>query len=220
MKTFVKTAVAITATLVSIAAHADVTLTSISLFPNTDDGYTTINGGAKYYFAMSGEIDVTTSAGKSFAAFCIDIPRDLGQAPSTYTITQETRENIGKLFSVAGFNGATYTTDGVTTAAQASGLQLAIWEAVYEGGLTGALSTGTFKAFGYDASSVAAASSFLSAAAALTTGYSPYVQVLYSTNDPTRQTLVTSVPEPSTYALMAACLGVVGLVARRKQAQA
>lgn len=220
MKSFVKTAVAIGATLVSIAAHADVTLTSITLFPNTDGGVVSINSGATADFVLSGEIDVTTSDGDSFAAYCIDIPRSLGEAPSTYSFSLETQENISKLFSVAGFDGFNFGTDGVITAAQASGLQLAIWEAVYDGGLTGALTTGVFQANGFDAASVAAATSFLSAAATLTTGYAPYVQVMYSSADPARQTLVTSVPEPSTYALMAACLGVVGFVARRKQTQA
>lgn len=219
MTKLVKSLVALAATVGAVAAHAEeVTFAQYTLFPNNVYMVATANGGASYKGTLVGEIDATTTSGKSFAAYCIDLPRDLG-GPSTYTITQETQAAIGKLFAVAGFSSSLYATDSVDTAVEAAGLQLAIWEAFYDGLTTVDFGAGQFRALGSQgAAALVQAQTYLSAAASLTSGYQPYVQVLYSTNDPTRQTLVTSVPEPSTYALMAACLGVVGFVARRKQA--
>jgi PEP-CTERM motif len=79
-------------------------------------------------------------------------------------------------------------------------------------------SAGLFRASGFSYDVVSQAAVYLNAAAALSVGsYVPTVSILtptFETGD--KQRLVTSVPEPSTYALLAACLGVVGFATRRK----
>lgn len=82
-----------------------------------------------------------------------------------------------------------------------------------------AASAGNFRATGFSFNAVSQATDYLNAAAGLSIGSyaTANVQVLTNVDDPHHQNLVTAVPEPSTYALMAACLGVVGFVARRKQ---
>lgn len=166
--------------------------------------------------AFAGEFDTSIVGGaQSFATYCFDIATAL-VSPGAYQMNDIQLDSVGRLFSVAGFDGSNWATDGVA-AKQTAALQVAIWEIAHDSLATANLSSGnlTFTALGLDVRNQA--NLYLSQAAALVAGsYSADVRFFLPSEGSTNQALVTTVPEPSTYALMAACLGVVGLVARRK----
>jgi hypothetical protein len=225
MNKFLKSAFAVAVTAVAVAAQANtVDIATTVKFPSSFGVATFIDG--KQYNVDAVEYDFTTTTGNTFAAFCIDIPTDIAiggkgptyVGPGLYDAAMKAMPSISALFKVAGFNGQDYKHDGVTTAKQAASLQLAIWDVIYDGGTlnANAFTTGSFKA----GSSAAAGAQALITAASKLKGFEFSSQVIQLTSIPggRSQTLVTTIPEPSTYALMAACLGVMGLVSRRKQA--
>ena len=248
MTTFRKLIAATAVAALSTAAMAaDVTIQSYKTLGESDGGFVTATGtpyGTAGGTAL--EFDITPTAGNSFAAYCLEVNAPFGGAGNTYNVSIQTKDAIARLFAVAGFNGSSFATDAVDTATEASGLQLAIWEVVSDGlvtaipnfytagqvvnaatgGVDGLDGTGNWmiagnsRAWQFSVEAAAQATTFLNAAAGLAEGsYLSNVAILTNLDDsPHRQNLVTSVPEPSTYALMAACLGVMGLVARRKQA--
>lgn len=224
MNKFLKTAFAVAVTSVALAAQAStVNIATTTKFPSSF-GVTTFIGSTQYNVDAV-EYDMTTTSGVSFAAYCIDIPTDIAlsgkgptfSGPGLYDAAMAAMPSIAKLFAAAGFNGQDYKHDGVTTGKQAAALQLAIWDVIYDGGTlnANAFTSGTFKA-----GSSAAVSAQALINKARTLGPEVGVQVTQLTSIPNgrSQLLVTTIPEPSTYALMAACLGVMGLVSRRKQA--
>lgn len=167
---------------------------------------------------VADELGIKSSAQASFAAYCIDPIADL-TLPGNYSYVDVDNADYAKLFQVAGFNGNDFYNDGVKTSTQTVGLQIALWE-VSKDGLAGAnLSLGDFSVIpgGADASVLTQANAYLTAAKAAVSTYNK-VRIYTSLADPASQPLVTTVPEPSTYALIFACLGVVGLVSRRKSA--
>jgi hypothetical protein len=164
---------------------------------------------------------------------------------TTPALSANAIDGIARLFAAAGFNGAAFGTDAVVTGTEAAALQIAIWEVAYDGltpvggpetaynanqlsgagytskndGTSNWTTDGVFTADQFSFNTLSQATSYLNAAAHLTAGqYSAADIRLYQALDGGNQNLVTSVPEPGTYALMAACLGVIGLVSRRKQA--
>jgi PEP-CTERM motif len=164
------------------------------------------------------ELGIAGAGVGSFAAYCLDwsIPLNL---PGAYNYSDTTLDSVARLFAVTGFNGLNYATDAVVTNMQQAALQLAIWEAS-EDGLAGFdLDSGGFSLISSPAATKALANQYLTQAAALSNGsYYSQVRVFYSAEARGNQPLVTTVPEPSTYAMLAACLGVIGLVMRRKSA--
>lgn len=154
---------------------------------------------------------------QSFAAYCLDWRIDLN-LPGKYSYSDVALDSVARLFAVTGFDGFHYTTDAVSTNLQQAALQLAIWEVSGDSLANYNLDAGTFALTSAPAATKALANQYLAAAQALKAGvYYPKVRV-FSTPEKNNQPLVTTVPEPSTYAMLAACLGVIGLVMRRKTA--
>jgi hypothetical protein len=177
-------------------------------------GTTTVTSGA-----AAGEFLTSYPGLGSFASYCLDINTDL-HAPSAYATTILALDDVAKLFKAAGFNGQSWATDGVS-GTQTAALQVAIWEVMADGLSGSNLGDGSLSFFQINAGVKSQANTYLAAAKNVTAGsYTPYVREFLSTvsGEKHSQPLVTTVPEPSTYALMAACLGVVGLVSRRKSA--
>jgi hypothetical protein len=239
MSYFSKSLVAAAAIVASATSFA----APVTLAEDTIAGDFTIGNTATQTFraVINGKLSTTTKAGEigvtglglsSFAAYCYD-PTVTLSLPGSYNVSEVALDGVARLFKVSGFNGLAYGTDGVDTVTKTVALQLAIWEVALDG-LAGAdLMTGHFS-FDPSVTRIASngavlhatvnsdaytlAGTYLSQASALTGGYYPNVRLFTPAEGTTNQALVTTVPEPSTYALMAACLGVVGFVARRKSA--
>lgn len=199
----------------------------LGLFTDTPGSSATFTNAVIYSLegasgaAFAGEYLTNFPGMASFASYCLGIDVNL-QNPNDYmALPTTTLEGVARLFAVAGFNGQGWANDGVS-AVQTAALQVAIWEAVEDGiGAAANLGSGDLAFSFIDGNVKAQAESYLSAAASNSLVYNPSVlQFISSATSPegVSQPLVTTVPEPSTYALMAACLGIVGLVARRKSA--
>lgn len=160
---------------------------------------------------------VTNSTVGSFYTLCVELSQPFAPLPNTYTpeangsangFTAAQADGLARLFQVSNFqssNGGSVDTDMEFIA-----LQLAAWNVMYD--TDADVTMGSFRLASNNNGANGLANQWLSAAAALS-GTTFTVGKLHS---PTEQDLVTSVPEPSTYALMLAGLAGMGFVARRR----
>lgn len=191
-----------------------------ALLPLNGVNYTlTTAQGTTSGFVRAVEYYAESSNAGSFAAYCIGINSPLDTNGALYTFTDTQKDALGRLFKATGFDGLQWKTDGVVTGVESTALQVAIWEVMSDNLSSYDLNTGNIQFTSLNNSVRAKANSFLQAANALQIGtYSPDVRIFTSFELGASQPLVTTVPEPSTYAMLAACLGVIGLVTRRKSA--
>lgn len=211
MKNLAKATIAFAALAASAAASA-VTISS----------YTFDGAGVQISFmgttqgVGAGEIRVVSDVG-SFATYCIELDQGLGLPPATgYSYGPYFSDWISRLVSVSGFYGGTGPGNEVDTTTEKTAFQLAIWESVYDV-FPGDLSTGDFSVISASPAALAQANAYLTAAAGLKSETYP-TNNLFAFTHPSRQDLVTAIPEPSTYLLMLAGLAGVGFVARRRAA--
>lgn len=160
------------------------------------------------------------AASTSFSAYCIELTQgfdfgvdyDYASVPGASYLDARKVDALSRLLTA----GLSFVTDSATAAA----LQSGIWEIVYETGPSFGLSTGSLRVTpGNAANSEAfsAVDTFLSRLSS----YGASVPINVLTNASAQDFLVvTSIPEPGTWALLAAGLGVVGLVARRRKSGA
>jgi hypothetical protein len=207
---------ALAATDVSVAWNGNAAKTGVQL--NAFDGNTKVFGGLATELSYS-EV-LTGGARDSFAAFCIEPLQSNTKLTATYSKSEFTGET-GSLLA------ALYTTSYKTSATwgntEQAAFQVAVWELTQQtGGLYDA-GTGSFRVAGAD-SVVTLANSFLASATAFT-GTSTYA--IYKLTNSTYQDLITAtkldvpntvvqVPEPQTYAMLLAGLGIVAFNARRR----
>jgi PEP-CTERM motif len=191
-------------------------MTTDSVMPS-DGSWVSYNLNGKRGGDLAIEFDTTVPSIGSFASYCLDLSAVLN-TPGMYNYSTQQVDSVARLFTVAGFNGNDWANDGVT-GTESSALQVAIWEVMHDSLATANLDTGNLFFTSINSTVKSQAIDFLSAAAALNPGqYSADVRVFTPVDGFASQPLVTTVPEPSTYAMLAACLGIVGLVARRKSA--
>jgi hypothetical protein len=185
-----------------------------------------IQTGAQNYIDVAQNITVGSTLSRvgaqSFLAYCIDPSQwSPGSATAAYSVANfattfgNTRDaDVSKLYSqsYAGTSGS-----NVNTAA----FQIALWELAND---DGNLATGGVRTTGStDASVVAAAGSMLDNVKTKAAGSTQYNFSLYTS--PTQQdylvatAAVTAVPEPETYAMLLAGLGLIGAVRRRRAAK-
>lgn len=157
------------------------------------------------------------TAGGTFQAWCVDIFSRMASS-TNYTFTTGaalaplyTSTQITALERLASNNLASVTSNPTNSAA----FQLAVWEIVNERSGTYNVSVGSGN-FYADSAAAGAANSMLNnlGSAAPTMILSVWKESTYPTQD---LAVFAPVPEPQTYAMMLAGLGLMGFVARRRQ---
>jgi len=171
---------------------------------------------------LSGAMHYVDNSGRSFEAFCIELAQGHATTAAgfqSYTAGSFTGTQASLL---QGLFSSSYA--GVGTAVEKAAFQTAIWEITHEQSGVLDANAGSFSFYWLredstaeeDAAFLSLTSTYLQAAQSYT-GAPQYV--LTKLASPQFQDLVTvsAVPEPETYAMLLAGLGVIGFVARRRQ---
>jgi hypothetical protein len=163
----------------------------------------------------AGGLLASLNGGLSFETYCVDLYQHIGfgETYTDYTAPNTTHTfangnayaDLGRLYATAG---------AITDSVHEAAFQIAVWEIAYE--TTGAysLAAGSATFSGGSAATSGAltlASGWLSA---LTNGAHPSIAVLEGRDH--QDMIYAPVPEPESYALLAAGLAAVGFVAKRR----
>jgi len=185
-----------------------------------------IKSGPQDYF--SGSINITTgtnvsggsiSNGTSFLAYCIDPFQWSSSSPLAYSVAALSTLGSSQAADVSNLYSQSYASTSGNSVKSAA-FQLALWELAKDDGV---LTTGVVHTTGSTNSSVvAAANSMIYDAQHASSGTTQYSLNLY-TNGYKQDYLVASmgsvtpVPEPETYAMLLAGLGLIGFTASRRR---
>ncbi len=183
---------------------------------------TTTNGGWSWSHHGVGPLKGTLD-GKSFTTYCVELNQPLSWYSKDYALANFSpadKNMLDRLYTVA--------SDKVTDLTKGIAFQLAVWEITHENldkfqTKYAPGSSGLFGGANLDAqhaTAFATANQWLADAKALDAS-----KISWSTQKLTNghyqdYVLAVAVPEPETYAMMLAGLGLVGMIARRKQARA
>lgn len=154
--------------------------------------------------------------GLPFTAYCAELTQGIsfgvdysyGQATGAAYFRALKAAALSRLFTgAAGF---------VTNKSTSGAFQAAVWEIIYEPGTGYDLTSGLFKAApvsGLDAPNF----TFINSILISLDSYGANYQIDVLTNPDSQDLVVGSIPEPGTWALLAAGLGVIGVVSRRRK---
>ena len=202
--------------------------TDVAVNADWGGGYGVVNGTFNGH-AYSNEAAIgiqLTHGGQTFESFCMEFDQIVYTGTTVnYTVSSYSNDAFSRLFAVAGFNSADSSHDSVDTVDKKTALQLAVWEALYDG-LGGSFSTGNFTvSSSSSANALTMAQGYLSAAAALTSNqYTTTTLYRYSNaqNQDQITTMgsaavagVSAVPEPETAFLWLG--GLAGVAALRRR---
>lgn len=180
-------------------------------------GFSSIGAGG--FNASYNENFSAPPAPTSFIAYCIDLAQTFSWN-SPFTVTETNPLSLFGAFR-AGALDRLYTQRfaAATSPILSGAFQLAVWEIVAETGATAysalSLSTGSFQATSGNSTARTTANSWLQAlGTGASGGYTLTALVSPSRQD---QMMATPIPEPETYMMLLAGLGLMGFVARRRQ---
>jgi hypothetical protein len=162
---------------------------------------------------------ITAASSTSFVAWCAELTQSFSfGTPYDYTLVGGTgyfgaqrATDLSRLFTAASQNG--FIIDATTSAA----FQAGIWEIIYEQNAGYSFLTGTLHGAPEDPLNQAAfdtVNGFLVNLGQYAAGY----QIDVLTNGAQQDFLIASIPEPETWALLVAGLGVIGSLRRRRKA--
>ena len=155
------------------------------------------------------------AAPTSFTAYCIELTQSFSfnvtyqysEVDAVTYIGAQKAADLSRLFTA---------TAGLVTNASASGaIQSAIWEIAYEVGSSYDFLGGAFKVGAANQLNDPTFATFNSILMNLDS-YNPSAQI-YMLRNSQNQDFIVAVPEPGTWAMLVAGLGVLGLVSRRRQ---
>ena len=169
--------------------------------------------------------DTITNAVSSFDAMCVDPYQYSSSAFTNYTVANLDTASfsatvIGNISTGQGFGRNAGLGPSAAADANAGALQLALWEVIADSGAVN-LYTGNVKAYIPDTNlALRNATDNLLSNYGSYSGPDLYNFTLYKSATNQDFLVATPVPEPETYALMLAGLGLIGLVARRRKQSA
>ena len=143
------------------------------------------------------------------STYCADALSRLNSASNSYNVSQlnlSLNTNLGKAGTILANNQA-----GAITAAQQAGLQLAVWEAIYDGGATFDASNAGFKAQNVSSEILGFASQYYATYSTTPTNSVTY----FGSTGAGGQSQMTAVPEPMTVAALG--MGSLVLLRRRRK---
>ncbi|MEO8442739.1 MAG: PEP-CTERM sorting domain-containing protein [Betaproteobacteria bacterium] len=177
--------------------------------------------------ANAGALNASINGGPSFEAFCVDVwqtfsfnhnyslgaasnytyrPSMLGYVTNAGALTQGTLDNLSRLYTEA-------HSSIIGNATNSAAFQLALWEIAYETPGNYNLTSGNFHSTG-PAGVTSVANGWLLNLANFAPSYSISGYVSENYQD---VIVFHGVPEPETYAMLLAGLGLMGFVARRRR---
>lgn len=185
-------------------------------------------------FRMTDLSGPTLPAGTSFMAWCVDVYHNLNtsSAGASYTLRSGADFYAAASYKVTDLERlASYVLDNslLTNGVQSAAFQIAVWEIVNESMRSEPYSISSiggddFRVTGGDLAARTLANSWLGVvnAGSYAIGYSLGVwDGAITTQDlAVFSKVVTPIPEPETYAMLIAGLGLMGFIARRRRAKA
>jgi len=197
----------------AIGAHANtVNLTDFTFTPAQP-----LTVSSPSYSGSSGQFKGTLD-GNSFTTYCTELTQtfSFNTSYSDYSIVDgNTAWGAAKALMIGQLLTAeTLYPNYVNSAARSAVIQAGIWEILYESSGSYGFGTGTFTATSSDPTTNTALGDINWAAFA----YAPNMYKVDQLYSPDHQNFLvtTAVPEPDTYALMAAGLAGIGFMARRR----
>ena len=215
MRTFARHALAMTCALVGIQAQAETVV-----FTGFAHGSQTVNYSlsapnvVKTGSTSAGGFNTTLNGGPSFVSYCMDLyqtinfntpyPEYLGPSTSFGFVNGDAYADLSRLYAGAGT---------VDTAVEEAAFQIAAWEIGYE---TGAYNLAAGSAI-FSGGTAANPGGALELAATWLSNLGAAGPQVVLFESALHQDVITTIPEPETYALMLAGLAAVGAAAKRRR---